>query len=249
VYLINNLTQKFILLGFVTLLVACDDKSVNEKSESDLPDSSDQINVQKGTGQVLEITFGGNGGNGNVRLSTGAGCDSTDTVNRCISRIISDTIITLDPQPDNNSIFNGFELDSDCADNEVFMDTKKVCKAIFDVKSTTQKYALTIALHGNSSDSATVTSNSGEINCGVSCVETYNSGTSVILTADTTNQNTTISWSGDCTGNATTTTVKMTALKKCIATFNPELTPLNIQVQSVPFTPGDQPAAPAAPEN
>lgn len=59
------------------------------------------------------------------------------------------------------------------------------------------------------------------INCGTTnCIEDYNSGISVTLTASATAGSTFTGWSGGCTGTGTTCTVTMSDAKNVTATFN-----------------------------
>ena len=80
-------------------------------------------------------------------------------------------------------------------------------------------YALNITLAGTGT--GTVTSNAGDINCGATCSANFASGTNVTLTAKPAAGMSFISWTGNCTGNATTCSVKMDAIKNVTATFNP----------------------------
>jgi hypothetical protein len=78
----------------------------------------------------------------------------------------------------------------------------------------------TYALSVSTSGSGMVTSNPSGINCGSTCSATYNSGTTVTLTAAPASGSTFGGWGGACTGTGTTCTVSMTAARSVTATFN-----------------------------
>jgi hypothetical protein len=65
----------------------------------------------------------------------------------------------------------------------------------------------------------TVTSSPAGINCGLTCVATYNNGTTVILTARATGRNRFGGWSGACSGTGSCV-VSMTANRSVTAIFN-----------------------------
>lgn len=77
---------------------------------------------------------------------------------------------------------------------------------------------LTITLSGTGS--GTITSSIVGINCGSTCIGMYNNGTFVALTATPGSGSTFTSWSGDCSGNASTCTITMDASKNVTAIFN-----------------------------
>jgi endoglucanase len=72
----------------------------------------------------------------------------------------------------------------------------------------------------SASNSGTVTSNSGGINCGTACNATYAPGTVVTLTATPPAGKTFSAWSGACTGSANTCTVTVNATLQVKANFN-----------------------------
>jgi hypothetical protein len=79
-------------------------------------------------------------------------------------------------------------------------------------------YALSVAKSGTGS--GTVTSGDGSINCGSTCSASYNSGTSVALTAAPASGSIFAGWSGACTGTGACT-VAINAVTNVTATFNP----------------------------
>jgi endoglucanase len=86
------------------------------------------------------------------------------------------------------------------------------------VGGSTTTYALAVAKSG--SGSGTVTSSPSGINCGATCNASFNSGTSVTLTAAAASGSTFGGWIGACSGTATACTVSMTAARNVTATFN-----------------------------
>ena len=91
------------------------------------------------------------------------------------------------------------------------LDGAKTVAATFTLNT----YPLTVTVVGNGS----VTSNPAGIDCGSDCVEIYNYGTIVTLTAIHTSVSSFAGWSGDCTGTALTCTLTIDAAKNVTATF------------------------------
>jgi Tol biopolymer transport system component len=79
------------------------------------------------------------------------------------------------------------------------------------------EHSLTVTKAGTGS--GTVRSTDGLIICGADCSETYPEGTVVTLTAQPGKGSTFTSWSGDCSGTATTCQVTMDAAHAVTATF------------------------------
>lgn len=80
-------------------------------------------------------------------------------------------------------------------------------------------YPLTVALIGNTTGTVSATGIACSVVSGADCEEFFAAGTSVTLTA-TPGANTSVTWSGACTGSALTCTVSMTAYKQVTASFN-----------------------------
>ncbi|MBB1089707.1 hypothetical protein HUU61_00240 [Rhodopseudomonas palustris] len=95
----------------------------------------------------------------------------------------------------------------------VSMDQPRSVTAEFSTAAP-QTYALSVSVNGNGGK----VSGTG-IACPGDCGESYASGTPVMLGAETTGTTTFTNWSGDCSGNLTTCTVTMDAIKNVTANF------------------------------
>jgi hypothetical protein len=94
---------------------------------------------------------------------------------------------------------------------------------------TLNQYALIVTIVGN----GTVTSNPAGINCGSDCVEVYNYGTIVTLTATPTAISSFTGWSGACSGTALTCTLTIDAAKNVTATFGLKQANKKVQLPSL----------------
>ncbi len=155
----------------------------------------------------LTVNKAGNGTGTIISSPTGINC-GTD----CSESYTRDTTVKLTATPGNESTFDGWGGDADCFDDSVTMDNNKTCTAMFKLKT----YNLTITKTGTGS--GTVTSNSAGIDCGTDCLESYNSGEIINLTATPSSDSTFAGWSGDtdCADGGVT----MDAGKTCTAMFN-----------------------------
>lgn len=100
------------------------------------------------------------------------------------------------------------------------------------VTVTPLSYSLTVVPAG----SGTVTSSPAGINCGATCSASFNSGSSVTLTAVATAGNTFSGWGGDCNGQASCV-VSMSAARNVSANFTVSNTGGSLNVPLV-LTPG-----------
>jgi hypothetical protein len=87
------------------------------------------------------------------------------------------------------------------------------------VSATFNMQTFILSLTKSGSAAGTVTSAPAGINCGATCSASYNSGTSVTLTATAAAGSTFTGWSGACTGTGACV-VTMSAAKSVSATFN-----------------------------
>ena len=93
----------------------------------------------------------------------------------------------------------------------------------------TALYGLTVHKSGTAATLGSVTSAPAGIDCGADCVESYDTGTSVVLTANAAADTRFTGWSGACAGTAPTCTVGMTASRSVTAAFS-TLQPLTVAI-------------------
>ena len=84
---------------------------------------------------------------------------------------------------------------------------------------TVTQQSFTLSVNKTGSGSGTVTSSDGRINCGPTCSATYNSGTTVTLTATPASGSIFTGWSGCDAVSGTTCSVTMSAARAVTATF------------------------------
>ncbi|MGB2692678.1 MAG: hypothetical protein WBC96_09305, partial [Thermodesulfobacteriota bacterium] len=158
----------------------------------------------------LNVNLAGTGV-GNVSAS---GINCGDGGSDCMETYASGTAVTLVATPNTNSTFIGFTGDPDCADGMITMNSNKTCTATFDLSTT--NFDLNINLAGTGVGNVSATG----INCGdggSDCMETYASGTLVILVATPNTNSTFIGFTGDpdCADGMIT----MNSNKTCTAMF------------------------------
>lgn len=176
------------------------------------------VNVQ---GDFINVTKSGTGG-GNVdsadrRISCGS---------KCASPYAAGTAMTLTAKANSGSTFAGWT--GACAGTgtcTVTVNGAGNVGAVFNVQApsgggggggTATGFQLKVSV----SNSGTVTSNVGGINCGTACQATYAAGTAVTLTATPPAGKTFASWSGACTGTVPTCAVTVNATLSVKANFN-----------------------------
>jgi hypothetical protein len=176
------------------------------------------VNVQ---GDFINVTKSGTGG-GNVdsadkRISCGS---------KCVSPYAAGTVMTLTAKANSGSTFAGWS--GACTGTgtcTVTVNGAGAVGAVFNAQApsgggggggTTSSFQLKVSV----SNSGTVTSNIGGINCGTVCQATYPAGTAVTLTATPPAGKTFASWSGACTGTAPSCTVTVNGSVSAKATFN-----------------------------
>ena len=135
----------------------------------------------------------------------------------CSATYTSGTTVSLSASPATGATFTGWSGactgTGGCA---VVLDANKSATATF-AQSALTTYALSVSKSGTGT--GTVTANTGGINCGSTCSGSYNSGTTVTLTATAATGSTFTGWSGGvCTGTGTCA-VNMTAARSATATF------------------------------
>lgn len=151
-------------------------------------------------------------GGGTVSSSpAGINCPGT-----CTASFNSGTMVTLTATPVAGSSFKGWS--SPCTGTgtcTITMNAASSVTATFGVVS----FRLTVKLAG----SGRVTSSPAGINCRPTCAASFNSGTSVTLSAAAAKGYTFVGWSGACTGTGTCS-VTMSGAQSVGATFSPVFT-------------------------
>jgi hypothetical protein len=171
----------------------------------------------------LSVTRQGSG-TGTVTSNDGSiNCGST-----CSAIFNDGTPITLTANPAAGSAFAGWG--GACSGTQttcnVTMSSAQAVTASF-----IQTFALTVTKQGTGS--GTVTSSDGVINCGIACSATYNSGTTITLTATPASGSTFSGWGGTCVGTQPCT-LTMSAAQAVSATFTQ--TPI-VGLHFMPATP------------
>src|SRR3989454_251269 len=156
-----------------------------------------------------------------VRAGTGSGTVSSSLLGiscgtDCSEPYASGTVVTLTAAPASGSTFDGW---SGCdtasgATCTVTMGGVRMVGATFNV----QRFTLTVNLAGMGS--GTVSSSPLGISCGTDCSESYDSSTSVTLTAAPASGSIFGSWNGCNTVVGSTCTVTMSVARTVSATFN-----------------------------
>jgi hypothetical protein len=165
--------------------------------------------------QRFTLTVGKGGtGSGTVTSSDGGiNCGPT-----CAATYDSGTVVTLTASPSGGSTFGSW---SGCDGGSgttctVTMTGARSVTATFNV----QRFTLSVSKVSLVSASGTVTSSDGGINCGPTCVASYDSGTVVTLTATPDGLLSVFAgWSGDCSNLMGPCTVTMTSNRSVTATF------------------------------
>ena len=161
---------------------------------------------------TLTVTRAGAGGGTVTSSPAGINCgpDCNETYN-------VGTMVTLTPAPQPGSNFAGWS-GGGCSGTgtcTVTMNAATTVQASFALN----QYTLTVARAGTGT--GTVTSNPAGINCGTDCSQTYNDGSTVILTAAAAAGSIFNGWSGGgCSGQAPCT-VRVIGNMTVTATFSP----------------------------
>ena len=160
----------------------------------------------------LAVTKAGTGSGTVSSAPAGINCGST-----CSGTYNSGTTVTLTATAAAGSIFAGWS-GSGCSSGTVLMTANTNCTATFN--SSPQQYTLNVAVvktvTSYGTGTGTVTSSPAGINCGSTCSASYNSGTTVTLTASPASGSTFAGWSGTgCSNGIVTLNTNMS----CTATF------------------------------
>jgi hypothetical protein len=161
---------------------------------------------------ALTVSKGGTGSGTVTSSDGGINCGPT-----CLAPYDSGTLVTLTASASGGSTFGGWSgcdgvSGTTCT---VTMSGARSVTATFNV----QRFTLTVSKVSLVSAGGTVTSGDGGINCGPTCVATYDSGTVVTLTATPDTLALFAGWSGDCSNLIGPCTVTMTSNRSVTATF------------------------------
>jgi hypothetical protein len=169
----------------------------------------------------LTVSLAGSGSGSVSSTPSGIEC-GTD----CLEIYADGTVVTLTATADLGSTFTGWtgactNTTGDCV---VTMSATHLVTATF----TLNQYQLTIS--HTDDGSGLVSSTPGGISCGTDCIESYNYGTVVTLTATPDTGSTFVGWSGACTNSSGDCVVTMTAARSVIATFSLNQYPLSVSL-------------------
>jgi hypothetical protein len=162
---------------------------------------------------TLTVAKAGTGSGTVASTPSGVSCGAT-----CSATYTSGTTVTLTATAAAGSTFASW---SGCtgtgATCTVSMTAARSVTATFN-NSPVTTYALAVQKSGTGS--GTVTSTPAGVNCGTACAPSFDSGTSVTLTATAAAGSAFAGWSGDCSGTSLTCSLTMTAARTVTATFN-----------------------------
>ncbi len=168
-----------------------------------------QLGFLSGTAHTLSVSRAGSGTGSVSSAPNGIGCG-----NDCSQAYAEGTTVTLNPTAGAYSSFAGWSGDcSGVGACTLTMSADRNVTASFNATP----FALTVTRAGTGS--GTVSSSTGGVNCGSSCMASIAGGSTVTLTATPSTGSTFAAWSGACTGTASTCTVSMTAARTVTASF------------------------------
>ena len=162
---------------------------------------------------AFTLTVSKAGAGTGVVTSSPAGIDCGST---CAAAFTSGTVVTLWVLAGAETIFTGWSGACAGQSNPCTLTVSAATSATvtFDLV----RYRLTVGAGGAAT--GVVTSSPPGIDCGSACITTYTSGTVVTLTATPGASAIFTGWTGDCSGQATTCAVTMTAPRVVTAMFD-----------------------------
>jgi hypothetical protein len=201
-------------LFFGLLLAACNSAEQTRSAAGDAPTNTTG-NQNPGGGTTTYTLAVSTNGSGTVTSNTGGiNCGTA-----CSATYNSGSSVTLTASADNGYSFTAWG--GSCSGTgtcTVAMNNTRSVTATFTQNTTTpSSYLLTVTKVG----SGTVTSNTGGINCGTACSATYNSGSSVTLTASAATGYIFSGWTANGCSGVGTCTLTMNANQSPTATFAP----------------------------
>ncbi|OGR10329.1 MAG: hypothetical protein A2341_24055 [Deltaproteobacteria bacterium RIFOXYB12_FULL_58_9] len=170
------------------------------------------------TNYTLTVTKAGTG-TGTITATPALSCSG----NTCTGTFAGGTAVSITATPDAGSTFAGWGGACGSGTGTCSLNISSNTTATATFNTTVNTYALTVTKAGTGT--GTVTSNPAGISCGTTCPNatySFNSGTSVTLSAAVGTNSSFAGWSGDGTSCGTTATcvVTMSAAKSVTATFN-----------------------------
>lgn len=208
----------------VTGEVLCADLLCNTPAATELGDFiSAQMTAVNVQGDFITVTKAGSGG-GNV--------DSTDKLitcgNKCVMPYKVGSTVTLTAKANSGSAFAGWTGACTGTGNcTVTINGANTVTATFNTQVAAGgggggggTGSSNVTLKVSTGNPGVVTSDVGGINCGTACSASVASGTAITLTATPPAGKTFGSWTGACTGTATTCTVTVNANLSVKANFN-----------------------------
>lgn len=148
---------------------------------------------------VLNVSVGGTGSGSVTSNPSGINCGDT-----CTSNFNSGTLVTLTATPNSFSTFEGWS--GSCSGTTgcvVSMSAARSATANFSTPLVPIVFPLTVTVGGTGT--GTVLSNPAGIQCGSTCVASFQLGASVTLSATAANGSQFMGWGGDCSGTAVCT--------------------------------------------
>lgn len=178
---------------------------------------------------ALSVSKSGSGSGTLTSSPAGINCGAT-----CSASFAQGTSVTLNASPASGSVFAGWGgACSGTGSCTLTMDAAKSVSATFN-PAPPNTFTLSVSKAGTGS--GTVSSNPAGINCGGTCSASFNSGTSVTLTAAAAAGSTFAGWSGGGCSGTGTCSVTMSAAQSVTATFNAAASfgTLNLEVSGLP---------------
>lgn len=173
-------------------------------------DADETVNASFGLNQQLNVTRSGSGHGSVTSSPVGISCPGD-----CTKVYPPSTVVTLTANPSTDSTFTGWS--GACTGTGACTVTVNSATSA-DAQFTLRRYTLTVTKLGNGS--GTITTNPAGVACGADCIEVYDAGTVVTLTATTDATALFRGWSGACTGIAGCS-VTLNADTTATATFDP----------------------------
>lgn len=178
---------------------------------------------------ALSVSKSGSGSGSLSSSPAGINCGAT-----CSANFAQGTSVTLTPTPASGSVFAGWGgACSGTGSCTLTMDAAKSVSATFN---TAPPNTFTLTVNKAGTGSGTVSSNPAGINCGSTCSASFNSGTSVTLTATAAAGSIFAGWSGSGCSGTGNCTLTLSAAQSVTATFNAASSfgTLNLEVNGLP---------------